>query len=166
MGSRSRRHSARSESFAATERLSDIEAASEPRVRRLPPTANPEAIGAFGAHVSGELIAGKYRLLAPLARGAMGAIWRARHSLLECDVALKLMDERVASSNDARQRFWREARTAARLRGSHVVQLLDYGVDGETPYLVMELLEGESLRARLARLGKLSKRQTLRIVTH
>lgn len=111
------------------------------------------------------VIAGKYRLIEPLARGAMGTIWRARHVLLECDVAVKLMDERALLREDARLRFLREARTAALLRGAHVVQLFDYGVDGETPYLVMELLAGESLRARLTRVGKLSKRETWRVLS-
>ncbi|MGC4087313.1 MAG: serine/threonine-protein kinase [Polyangiaceae bacterium] len=113
---------------------------------------------------SAALIGGKYRLLEPLARGAMGTIWRAEHELLGTPVAVKLLDERGPLRVETRQRFLQEARTAALLRGPHVVQLLDYGLDGETPYLVMELLAGESLRQRLARDGRLSRRETLRVV--
>ncbi|MFZ5891985.1 MAG: serine/threonine-protein kinase [Myxococcota bacterium] len=135
------------------------------------PLAALRALGVVDSSTAGELaragalIAGKYRLEQPLARGAMGTIWRAEQVYLGCPVALKLIDERAPRSAQAKLRFLREARTAAALRGPHVVQLLDYGIDQGTPYLVMELLAGESLRERLARVGCLSRRETVRIVT-
>jgi len=104
----------------------------------------------------GTVIAGKYRLERPLARGGMGAVWVARHLQLDEQVAVKFMDISLPSAADARVRFEREAKSAARIRSPHVVQILDHGVDGEIPYIVMELLEGEHLGTRLKREGRLS----------
>jgi serine/threonine protein kinase len=97
------------------------------------------------------VIAGKYRLERELASGGMGAVWVARHLALDERVALKFMSGSLPEPADARTRFAREAQVAARLRGPHVVEVLDYGVDGDLPYLVMELLRGEHLGDRLRR---------------
>jgi len=86
----------------------------------------------------------------------MGSVWRAEHLLLRSQVAIKLISPELATSREGLSRFLREAQAAASLRSSHVVQILDYGVDEGTPYIAMELLEGESLGARLARLGRLT----------
>ena len=99
---------------------------------------------------AGRIIASKYRLLYELGRGGMGAVWLAEHLALRVHVAVKLIDPGLAVSQDAVRRFEREARTAASLRSPHVVQVLDFGVDARTPYLVMEYLIGQSLGARLA----------------
>ena len=115
--------------------------------------------------VGGTVIAGKYRLESPLARGGMGSVWTARHVLLGTRLAIKFITPRTAGAERARRRFEREARTAALLQSRHVVRIHDYGVDGETPYLVMERLEGEDLAARLAARGRLSLPETARIVT-
>jgi serine/threonine-protein kinase len=104
----------------------------------------------------GYLIAGKYRLDRLLACGGMGAVWIARHIELDIDFAIKLMAPRYVGSPRERARFVREARAAARLRSKHIVGVLDYGVDGSLPYIVMELLEGEDLWTRLEREGALS----------
>src|SRR5687768_9241056 len=90
----------------------------------------------------------------------MGAVWVAEHLTLRAKVAVKLIEPGVAKGADAFRRFEREARAAATLRSPHVVQVLDFGVDGDSPYLVMELLQGESLGTRLARSGKLSLKET------
>ena len=97
----------------------------------------------------GTVIAGKYRLDRPLARGGMGSVWVAEHLQLAAPVAVKFMDPSFAQSADARARFEREARACARLRSPHIIQVHDYGIEGNTPYIVMELLEGEELGARL-----------------
>jgi serine/threonine-protein kinase len=105
----------------------------------------------------GMIIAGKYRLEMPLARGGMGSVWRARHLALETPLAIKFIGADVISLPEARKRFEREAKAAALLRSPHVVQIYDYGVEGNLPYLVMELLNGEDLGARL----KLGERLSL-----
>lgn len=116
---------------------------------------------------AGEVIAGKYRLEALLDRGGMGAVWRAQHLDLGAPVAVKLMDASIARRPEALARFHREARAAAQLRSPHVVQILDHGVDPgtRTPYIVMELLEGEGLGERLVRERVLSPEDTARIVS-
>ena len=112
-----------------------------------------------------EILAGKYRLVRQLGAGGMGTVWLADHLSLHCPVAIKLIDPEVASDSRFRARFMHEARAAAALRSPHVVQILDYGVDGATPYIAMELLEGESLAERLERTGRLSPQDTARVMT-
>ena len=79
----------------------------------------------------------------------------AEHLILRSQVAVKLIDPQIASDAEALARFLREARAAASLRSPHVVRILDHGVDNGSPYIVMELLEGESLGDRLAHRGAL-----------
>jgi eukaryotic-like serine/threonine-protein kinase len=109
-------------------------------------------------------LGGKYRLIRQLDQGGMGSVWEAQHLLLGSSVAVKLMDPQIAASPQAMSRFLREAQSAAALRSPHVVQILDYGIDGGVPYIVMELLEGESLAARLER-EPLTARETGRILS-
>ena len=106
------------------------------------------------------ILGDKYRLVRPLSEGGMGSVWLAEHLTLASPVAVKLIAAEVARTPYRLQRFLREARTAAASRGPHVVQILDHGVDEGTPYIVMELLEGESLAQRLARVERLSPRET------
>ena len=114
------------------------------------------------------ILAGKYRLLSQIGRGGMGAVWKAEHLDLRAPVAIKLMDPTLAAGLEASRRFLREAQSAAALRSPHVVQILDYGVDEATriPFIAMELMEGESLAARLQRVQRLSPAEAARIVTH
>jgi serine/threonine protein kinase/class 3 adenylate cyclase len=101
-------------------------------------------------------IGNRYVLERRVAGGGMGAIWVALDSQLQRRVALKLMaPERIASAS-ARHQFEQEAMAVAQLRNPHVVQIHDYGVDGDTPYIVMELLEGEDLETRLERQNRLT----------
>src|SRR4051812_25510520 len=102
----------------------------------------------------GAVLAGKYTLERKLGQGGMGAVWRAEHVHLRSPVAIKLIDEQIAQHPEALARFMREAQAAAALRSPHVVQILDYGADRGVPYIAMELLEGESLADRLARVGR------------
>ena len=99
----------------------------------------------------GLIIGGKFRLERPLAKGGMGSVWVARHLQLDVDVAVKFMDPELASSASARVRFEREAKASALIKSPHVVQVHDYGVEGDTPYIAMELLHGVSLAAHLRR---------------
>jgi serine/threonine protein kinase len=88
----------------------------------------------------------------------MGAVWRADHLTLNAPVAVKLLDSSIAATEEGLARFLREAQAAAALRGSHVVQTFDYGVSESVPFIVMELLVGDSLGDRLARHGPLAPR--------
>jgi serine/threonine-protein kinase len=114
----------------------------------------------------GQVLADRYRLDAPLGSGGFGTIWRAQHLVLQAPVAVKLIDPEIAKDSGAVDRFMREARAAAALRSPHVVQILDYGFDGDLPFIVMELLEGENLAQRLRRLGRLSPNETARLLNH
>src|SRR6185312_2422228 len=100
------------------------------------------------AIAAGQVIAGKYLLERPLASGGMGLVWVVRHLQLDALMAAKFINAQFATSPVARGRFEREARAAAQLRSPHVVQVHDYGVERDTPYLVMELLHGEDLGTR------------------
>jgi eukaryotic-like serine/threonine-protein kinase len=97
----------------------------------------------------GECIGGRYRLECPLGEGGMGSVWRARHLELDTPVAIKFQHAHRTHSTGAAARFRREARAAAKLRSPHVVRVVDFGFDSDVPYIAMELLEGESLKARL-----------------
>ncbi len=108
-----------------------------------------ESIGA------GTVIAGRYRIERPLSQGGMGSVWVAHHLQLQRLVAIKLMEPSLAATAEGRSRFELEAQAAAQLHSRHVVQIHDYGVEGGTPYIVMELLTGEDLGTRLKRLRRL-----------
>jgi serine/threonine protein kinase len=114
----------------------------------------------------GTVLDEKYELLEMIGQGGMGAVWRAWHLGLNSAVALKLMSPELIAQPEALQRFTREAQAAARLRSPHVVQILDHGVDRRTnePFIVMELLEGQSLSARIRQRGGLAPRETSKII--
>jgi serine/threonine-protein kinase len=114
---------------------------------------------------SGTILAGKYALVAKLGQGGMGSVWRAEHVQLRSPIAIKLIDEDIASDSEALARFMREAQSAAALRSPHVVQILDFGADNGVPYIAMELLEGESLARRIERTRGISPLETASIVT-
>lgn len=109
---------------------------------------------------AGRLVADRFRLEKPLGRGGMGEVWRAHHVTLDMPCAIKFI---IEDADDATQRarFQREARAAAKLRSPYVVQMLDHGVWEDTPYIAMELLEGETLEERLDRVGRLASGQVI-----
>ncbi|MEP6995694.1 MAG: serine/threonine-protein kinase, partial [Acidobacteriota bacterium] len=104
---------------------------------------------------------GPYEILSPLGAGGMGEVYKARDTRLERTVAVKVLPERLSASPEVRQRFEREARMISQLSHAHICALYDVGREGETEYLVMELLEGETLSDRLGK-GPLPLEQTLR----
>lgn len=112
---------------------------------------------------AGQLIADRYRLEAPIGHGAMGAVWRAAHVRLDSPLAIKFLNSAIANEPAMLERFLREARAAAAVRSSHVVQIFDYGVDDGSPYIAMELLVGETLDARLGARGPLAPPEVDRI---
>ena len=104
---------------------------------------------------------GPYEIVAPLGAGGMGEVYKARDTRLERTVAIKVLPAHVSPTLESRQRFEREAKTISQLSHPHICALHDVGREGETEYLVMEYLEGETLADRLAK-GPLPLEQTLR----
>ena len=92
---------------------------------------------------------GPYKILAPLGVGGMGEVYRAHDTRLGRDVAIQVLPSHLAATPEARARFEREARTISQLNHPHICTLYDVGREGDTDYLVMELLEGETLAHRL-----------------
>ena len=109
------------------------------------------------------MIAGRYRLEAPIGRGAMGVVWRARDQLLDRDVAIKEVQIADTLTEEERatafQRTLREAKTAARLNHPAVVTVYDVAEDGGRPWIVMQLVHAQSLDQVLATSGPLSPRR-------
>ena len=103
---------------------------------------------------------GPYEILAPLGAGGMGEVYRARDTRLGRDVALKILPESFARDSDRLRRFEQEARAVAALNHPNILALFDIGQHNGSPFLVSELLEGESLRAGLDR-GALPQRKTI-----
>jgi eukaryotic-like serine/threonine-protein kinase len=94
---------------------------------------------------------GPYEILSPLGAGGMGEVWRARDTRLDRDVALKVLPATFATNAQFRARFEREAKTISSLSHPHICTLFDVGQEDGRHYLVMELLEGESLAERLGK---------------
>jgi eukaryotic-like serine/threonine-protein kinase len=126
----------------------------------------------------GVLLAGKYRLEKQIGHGGMGTVWRALHVSLNAPVAVKLLilspSQPATRTNPSAaippgilQRFHKEAQAAASIRSPHVVQILDHGVDDALglPFIIMELLEGESLGQRLVRQPRLAAAEAVHILT-
>jgi len=112
----------------------------------------------------GAVVVPNVRLTRQIAEGGMGAVWEAEHLALHATVAVKFVLAELGDDDAVVARFEREATAAARIKSPHVVQVLDHGLtknDG-IPYIVMELLEGEDLEARLER----EPRLPLELVAH
>ena len=105
---------------------------------------------------------GPYEIVAPLGAGGMGEVYRARDTRLGRDVAVKVLPARLSDSPEARARFEREARVISGLNHPHICVLHDLGREGGIDYLVMEMVEGETLAQRIAR-GPLPIPDVLRI---
>src|ERR1700694_1456452 len=103
---------------------------------------------------------GPYEILSPLGAGGMGEVYRAKDTRLGRDVALKILPESFASDADRLRRFEQEARAVAALNHPNILAVFDIGQHDGSPFLVSELLEGESLRAVLER-GALPQRKTI-----
>lgn len=103
----------------------------------------------------GTLLSGRYRLDAQIGSGGMSTVYRAFDTVLERPVAIKLMHREIARDSDQLERFRREARAVAQLNHPHIVAVIDAGEDGAMPYIVLELVQGETLKQRIRRLGRL-----------
>lgn len=117
------------------------------------PTANPGPKD--GPALVGEIIAGRYRLDAVIGAGGMSTVFRAWDATLERPVALKLMRLDLTDDEQQLERFRREARAAARLSHPNVVTVIDAGEEDGRPFIVFEYVEGETLKQRIKRLGRL-----------
>jgi len=140
--------------FTRRELLDALDARFAREGRAAPRPSNPD---------SGDQLE-KYELRRLIGKGAMGEVWEATHATLGRSVAIKFIDTSFSTDPDAVQRFHLEARAAARLECRNVVAVFDHGVTREgRPFLVMERLQGESLEARLARVGHLPLADVLSI---
>jgi serine/threonine protein kinase/tetratricopeptide (TPR) repeat protein len=92
---------------------------------------------------------GPYEILSPVGAGGMGEVYRARHSKLDRDVAVKVLPQSVAADPDTLARFEREAKAVAALSHPNILSIFDFGTQDGIAYAVMELLEGETLRGKL-----------------
>jgi serine/threonine-protein kinase len=101
----------------------------------------------------GAVLDGRYRVEVMIATGGMSAVYRGLDLRLDRPVALKIMDSRYAGDNQFLTRFQREARAVARLKDPGLVAVYDQGIDGQHPFLVMELIEGGTLRELLRERG-------------
>ena len=110
------------------------------------------------------MLDGRYEIVGPLAEGGMGAVYRARRTLLGDEVAIKIVHSDHSGSGPI-ERFLRESRACALLRHPNIVSILDFNVDDEErPFLVMELLNGRSLKDEIAAHGYMSLREVQEIL--
>jgi len=119
----------------------------------LGPPSHPEMLGRLG----------RYEIERMIGSGGMGVVFKAIDSELNRPVAIKVLAPHLARNGSAKQRFGRESRAAAAVVHEHVVAIHNVESDGDTPFIVMQYVSGESLQARVARLGPLGTQQILRI---
>jgi eukaryotic-like serine/threonine-protein kinase len=111
------------------------------------------------------VVAGRFRLLHPLGQGGMASIWAARDIKLDSDVAVKFLDPDLAASQEAAERFQREALAVSRIASIHVVRVIDYGVtEHQEPYMILERLHGYDLDELLEREVRLPLRTVAQVV--
>src|SRR6187401_2643152 len=109
----------------------------------------------------GTQLSGRYRLDAMVGSGGMSTVYRAFDRTLERQVAIKLMHREIAADSDQLERFRREARAVAQLSHPHIVGVIDAGEDDGRPYIVFEYVEGETLKDRIRRCGRLPVAESL-----
>ncbi|MBL0198146.1 MAG: serine/threonine protein kinase [Myxococcales bacterium] len=115
----------------------------------------------------GALLLGKYRVIREVGRGGMAAVYEAEQLSLGKKVALKVLAAELAASNVVIERFFREARAAASVRSPHIVDVYDSGrLEDGRPFIAMEMLDGESLYDRMARVRIIDIDTTLRVIVH
>jgi len=111
----------------------------------------------------GRTLNGRYDVQARLGAGGVGVVYQGRHVQLDRPVAIKVLQQSAAASPEWRRRFEREARALSALAHPNIVTVTDYGIDGDVPYLVMELLEGKTLADQINE-GPVSSARALDIV--
>lgn len=101
----------------------------------------------------GSVLAGKYTVVERLSGGGMGTVYKAEHTLMRRTVAIKVLKPQLLQQNEAEEfikRFEREAQTSSRIRHPNAVTIFDFGREGNNPYLVMEYIEGQTLKSLLS----------------
>ena len=119
----------------------------------------------MGADLSGKVIDGRYQILERMAEGAMGVVYRGTRLKLDRPVAIKVMHAALPEEMKARERFEREAKLMARLEHPHCVAIIDFGLYGAKPYVVMELVRGHSLHDMLVEQGRVEIPRAVDILT-
>jgi serine/threonine protein kinase len=107
---------------------------------------------------------GDYELLEKIAEGGMGTVYRARQRATGTAVALKLVPSHLSSNSVLMKRFQQEYSAASSLNHPNIVRALEFGYHNSSPFMVMELIEGESLGQRLERVGRLPEAEAIRII--
>src|SRR3954449_5670094 len=123
--------------------------------RAAPRHAEPPRIPVVTTPV-GTLLSGRYRLDAEIGAGGMSTVYRAFDTVLERPVAIKLMHRHIAAHSEQLERFRREGRAVAQLSHPHIVTVIDASEDEGTPYIVFEFVDGETLKQRIQRCGRLA----------
>jgi serine/threonine-protein kinase len=115
----------------------------------------------------GAVLLGKYKVTREIGRGGMAAVYEAVHISLNKRIAIKILAAELAASTVVIERFFREARAAASVKSPHIVEVYDSGrLDDGRPFIAMELLEGESLYDRMARVRIIDIPTTIRVTQH
>jgi eukaryotic-like serine/threonine-protein kinase len=116
------------------------------------------------SRIIGQTIDGKYHVQSLLGMGGMGAVYRARHTFINNDVAIKIIRPREGMSNKTAERFLREARAAVMVDHPNAIKVTDFGRSGEMLYLVMEFIQGYSVANLIRKEGSLSPTLTAKIM--
>ncbi|HVX33778.1 MAG TPA: protein kinase [Solirubrobacterales bacterium] len=116
---------------------------------------------ATSSKMIGTVLSGRYRLEAKLGSGGMSTVYLARDTTLDRPVAVKVMHREMSEQADQLERFRQEARAVAKISHPNVVAVIDAGEDGGYPYIVFEYVEGETLKARINRIGALDTQEAL-----
>src|SRR5262249_30834244 len=113
--------------------------------------------------VVGETVAERYALEELVGTGGMSSVYRAQDTLLERNVALKILHDQYTTDDEFVERFKREARAVAQLSHPNIVTVIDRGEDGSMQFIVFEYIDGENLKELVVRKGRLSLRDALEV---
>jgi serine/threonine protein kinase len=118
----------------------------------------------FEPDLEGQIIAGHFQILSKLGEGGMSTVYRARHQLLKKEVAIKILHPHLVRNRSSRERFRQEAQAASQIEHANVVRIIDFGIlENEQPYIVMDLLDGQSLGEFIKEKDYLSPEEALPI---